>query len=230
MENEDFKKLQEMKCQELFVGFVDILGYKEKINNENKISEVAVLPYLLYQYHTESKNDLTTFFFSDCMYIVGSQIEKVLELIACLYCQMLVASPKELSKDEYSNINLLRGGVTYGKVWIEESLNLIIGPAVVRAYELESNEAKYPRVLIDEECIIDRKKLCVKYDEDRKLYFDFLEFLTTSNRKPTIPKLKLIEYLRKCIENDQTEEAVKEKDEWYIRYLQRSLVTNDSLK
>ncbi len=42
---------------------------------------------------------------------------------------------------------LLRGAITYGK--IVHNNQMIFGPALVRAYELESKKAVYPRVIID---------------------------------------------------------------------------------
>ncbi len=52
--------------------------------------------------------------------------------------------------DEYKI--LTRGGITIGKL-IHEEGGVLIGPAMVRAYELESVLAVVPRVLIDEVCI-----------------------------------------------------------------------------
>lgn len=42
---------------------------------------------------------------------------------------------------------LLRGGMTVGDIFLKD--RTIFGPAMVRAYELESNAAIYPRVVID---------------------------------------------------------------------------------
>lgn len=47
---------------------------------------------------------------------------------------------------------LTRGGITIGQL-IHEEGGVLIGPAMVRAYELESTLAKNPRILIDENCI-----------------------------------------------------------------------------
>ena len=42
---------------------------------------------------------------------------------------------------------LLRGYVTVGDIYLDE--NVVFGPALVRAYELESELARFPRVIID---------------------------------------------------------------------------------
>ena len=46
---------------------------------------------------------------------------------------------------------MIRGAVTVGDLYHDEQL--IVGPAMVRAYELESKSAKYPRVIIDPEAL-----------------------------------------------------------------------------
>jgi len=47
---------------------------------------------------------------------------------------------------------LTRGGITVGKLIHEES-GALVGPAMVRAYEIESTLAVYPRILIDQSCV-----------------------------------------------------------------------------
>jgi hypothetical protein len=60
----------------------------------------------------------------------------------------------ELSQIQLIQANLaitgtfLRGGVTRGPIYIDE--NLVFGPALVEAYELEHKVAKYPRVVVHE--------------------------------------------------------------------------------
>jgi hypothetical protein len=61
---------------------------------------------------------------------------------------------------------LIRGGITIGK--LAKSYGQIYGPGLVRAYELESKHAEYPRVLVDQ-CVLDElyrnPTLCV-HDPD----------------------------------------------------------------
>lgn len=46
---------------------------------------------------------------------------------------------------------LTRGGITIGKL-IHREGGVLIGPAMIRAYEIESTLSVYPRILIDEYC------------------------------------------------------------------------------
>ncbi|WP_299229491.1 hypothetical protein [uncultured Psychroserpens sp.] len=48
---------------------------------------------------------------------------------------------------------LIRGGMTYGKIYFNEMTSQLFGPAMNRAYFIENNLAKYPRIVIDPEVI-----------------------------------------------------------------------------
>lgn len=43
----------------------------------------------------------------------------------------------------------VRGGVSHGPTYVDSKRNQIVGPALIRAYRLESRCAVYPRVIID---------------------------------------------------------------------------------
>ena len=43
----------------------------------------------------------------------------------------------------------VRGGVSYGELFVDAEKHLIAGPALVKAYSLESQIAKYPRIIVD---------------------------------------------------------------------------------
>jgi len=47
----------------------------------------------------------------------------------------------------------LRGGVTIGNIFFDQETKMIYGPALVKAYDLESNFAIYPRIVLDPELI-----------------------------------------------------------------------------
>lgn len=43
----------------------------------------------------------------------------------------------------------LRGGISFGKLHVNEDKKLLFGPAFIKAVNLEKNIAKYPRIIID---------------------------------------------------------------------------------
>lgn len=94
----------------------------------------------------KAANPVTITYFSDSLVIsalendvIASQL--VIDLVIKLKIQM------------WSDHGLLiRGGITLGKLTHIEG-GPLYGPAMNRAYYLESKEAKYPRVLIDKQCL-----------------------------------------------------------------------------
>ncbi|MBW2617970.1 MAG: hypothetical protein JRC92_03735 [Deltaproteobacteria bacterium] len=75
---------------------------------------------------------------------------------------------------------LIRGGMTFGSVYAKE--NIVFGPAVIEAYELEKKIARYPRIIISEEII---------------------SKLMEANWGSSISKFKNVEKLLSCGEGDQ---------------------------
>ena len=47
---------------------------------------------------------------------------------------------------------LIRGGISFGKLYVNKSKNVIVGPGLINAYKLESI-AKFPRIIIDRKII-----------------------------------------------------------------------------
>jgi len=87
---------------------------------------------------------------------------------------------------------LVRGGVTIGP--LIHTKRHLVGPAMIKAYKMESEEAKYPRVIVDpavfEVARQHRKdghtpqdeegyaRAFTKKDEDGRLYFDYISWDT----------------------------------------------------
>lgn len=70
---------------------------------------------------------------------------------------------------------LFRGGMTIGKLYMNEAQNFVWGEALVNAHELEAKEAKYPRVILSDEFDQELLSKCsrVKKDDDGKYFVDY---------------------------------------------------------
>lgn len=94
----------------------------------------------------KAANPVTITYFSDSLVI--SALEN--DVIAS---QLVIDLVIKLKIKMWTDHGLLiRGGITLGKLTHIEG-GPLYGPAMNRAYYLESKEAKYPRVLIDEPCL-----------------------------------------------------------------------------
>jgi hypothetical protein len=156
------------KVKDYAICFVDILGYKNLLDElgENEFLQIIentfdkiekdinfsirtkrihseYIPLPSVEYHIFSDNIL---FFTE---IDGlSQIEKE------NYLAYLMSFIAETQNNLLREGILLRGGLTVGKLYYKQG-KYIYGSGLMRAYELESTVANYPRIIIDPEIIAD---------------------------------------------------------------------------
>lgn len=100
---------------------------------------------------TLSRTNISVSYFSDCIVLSALKDDKYSR-------QMIVESVRNFSMILWmSKKMLIRGGICEGKLH-HSSGGPVFGPALNRAYEIESREAVYPRILIDPECLISLKE------------------------------------------------------------------------
>lgn len=136
--------------------FLDILGFSEHVNQstdrENveitskaqEISELLnLLPLKMLSVGTGNRDRKITQF-SDSI-VVSFQLSdenafiELLDDIMQIIVNFIVKG------------YLVRGGISYGKLFHKK--NIVFGPAMITAYELESKIAIYPRVIFDKELV-----------------------------------------------------------------------------
>ncbi len=216
-------KFDELEESEEYVAYIDVLGYKDKVRNSDNLKDVALLNFIFNKNQIDSINDLTTFILADCMYIVGEDLDKILKLIACIAIQLLGASKMEITNQErmkVNEINLIRGGITKGKVIVEKTLNTLLGPAVNEAYSFESKLAIYPRIIVSDS--LKKHKLSSYFNEDFDgiMFFDFLRYLKEKKLYTMNQEIKegYIDFMRRYKDNSQDLKIVQ-KYNWFINYL-----------
>ncbi len=95
--------------------------------------------------HLKKIYSLEISYFSDCV-VISADAENPMS------CQMLFDTIGKFALRLWGEHNLvLRGGVTIGNLHHTEN-GPVFGPAMNRAYQIESKEAVNPRLLIDQEC------------------------------------------------------------------------------
>ena len=143
--------------EDYIVGFADILGFKNKIaENEGNPLEISALCYVMSECvkQTDLFNEIDVRLFSDCLYVFGKKERflDIVKLLTWLTASLFNVIPRRIDAqkgiENYVGSNLLRGGVTYGRALIGN--NIFFGPAINEAYNIESNIAKYPRIVFSE--------------------------------------------------------------------------------
>ena len=150
-----------MLYEDRAVAFVDILGFKDLINqtldnNGNEIEEKTQKLNAFFEEigrefcseerwpgHNNVFTRVVTYFSDSIIFSVkGDEKDAVIRLLDYIHYLLITGIKYEI---------LFRGGITYGKVFHNEKR--IFGPAMNSAYNLENQIAKMPRIVIDNEVI-----------------------------------------------------------------------------
>lgn len=246
MKTVDLKSIYE----ERVVAFVDILGFsamiceteknsKEIIEDSNKIRSV-LQDIKDYQRNNEDNNykemgsEVTIF--SDSIVISKSMDWKYGDVFHTVLDML------HLQMDLLSKGILLRGGITVGNLYHRD--NIVFGPAMIEAYKMESECAKYPRIIVDENIYERAKKNCPEQNteemeieyidellykdvDDGRLFINYIgnvsEFDCADDHSIYLSQVRelIIDGLKK------SEGKVLDKYEWMKKYF-NSLITPNS--
>ncbi len=150
-----------------FVTFIDILGFKDIINNNEpeKVNQMldaikvfSSLPQRRRPPYNQTKYLPIVTQFSDSIIRIqpvdNFESDEEVEILDLFYEE--ISSLTIAQGNLVCNGILVRGGMTYGQICVHK--NRIFGPAFNRAYYIESKLAKYPRIIIDEFLCSDKEK------------------------------------------------------------------------
>lgn len=137
-----------MKYHRGFVAFMDILGFKNYLCNEdNEIDKVySIFDFaekISYFFNTSNINGVKIEFFSDSFVLTTEEVSMDAFTVLLMACHMINLQLFKKTK------LCTRGAITIGDFFHEKGI--VFGPGVVKAYTLESTEAKFVRMIIDEE-------------------------------------------------------------------------------
>lgn len=146
--------MEDIQYTRYYVAFLDILGFKNLVNNPDiSCKEIAsIFEFARYKHET---------FFKDTAGDVHSNIKmKIMSDSICLYIKSdfpnallyLTGYCTIFQHDLLLGKGLLvRGGITSGEMYAKD--DIIFGPALTEAYLLEERNAKVPRIIIRKETI-----------------------------------------------------------------------------
>lgn len=242
------KKVEYRDC---YVAFLDILGFKELIktsecsdiydlmnecmnNRDFRIDDVADTSEITTDYLNSVFGEITLNLISDSVVIsVPSDKKCSLDVLLFVICSLVIGCFRKYGV-------LFRGGISKGAFFA--SKNKVFGPALNDAYLLESQNAKFPRIIFTAELLNDYLQsnyskgfnvlsTAVALDQtDYFQYVDFLFFLIWQGKSNTKTKEQQNE-LKKIILNfdkkisdelmSEKNSGIREKYVWLKEYQEK---------
>lgn len=144
-----------LEIQNRYVAFCDILGFSNRIitNFDKTLEAYDGLGRLLNGFKFRQVEATV---YSDAILLTGEDLGLILAA-----CQGLLffAATQDF---------VLRGGIAYGRYWKREMGRhlLVVSDALVRAVEIEKNEALQPRILIDDQIDIPLHYWVARFQHD----------------------------------------------------------------
>lgn len=208
------------------IAFLDILGAKKIINQDadeslNLVYKSYTGAIAQYKQRTNTHFSIPKInIFSDNISVSFDIGEDCANIMECIFSVIMFCGI--LTVQFWSNGLLIRGGITVGYCFSDDLM--VWGKALVRAYEIESTIAIYPRIIIDPfadelfEFLEDpkyKKLICRDFDG---LYF--LDIFYSDKYAETLPFLEsLIHDNEKRIEAlDDTNLKERQKLKWLQNY------------
>lgn len=213
------------------IAYIDFLGTKDKINKD---TESQYLNRLYGMYETASnlcenipfvKADIKVKVFSDNV-ILAVPVTKAHpedDIISLIQFAALFQSIAVVSHNW-----LVRGGITVGELFLDKLM--VWGKGLIRAYDLESRLAVFPRIIADPIVFQEESQgfsLFSSYfriDEDGLYYVDFLNSTTYIKTDGTKDPLQegVLKALAEIKKTDGTyDEKAYQKLQWYKNYIKQ---------
>lgn len=160
----------EIKYEDKIVAFIDVLGFSNLVYNDQTGPIEQYYEIILTDFHkAASKNELKFLMISDSI-VVHAPLDKSNFLT-------LSKVVNELQHRLILKGILIRGGISFGKLYVNEKDNIIVGSGLINAYNLEQ-VAKYPRV------IIDRKFINLFWKNTKAFFFATRSYIKLSSPAP----------------------------------------------
>ena len=224
--------------KEHFVAFLDILGFKELIThfNCNEIYQIftEIHPRIKGKFNyngfqIQAYEHIQYRILSDSVIVfVDSEIE---DSFAAL---IDICSHLQVSLANRENPIFLRGGITKGLLYYEE--DIIYGEGLTKAYLMENNLAKYPRIIFTEETLNEGKdnakymfpKLemfdgCFDVDDDFLNYISYTPYNLGFGIEKTKDYFDRLLLLCKMKLDNETNDSLREKYIWLKQHIKKSI-------
>lgn len=218
--------MDEIKTDDYYIAYLDILGYKNIIAKDENDEFLKNLKHVFTQ--LETSIEFTNIFSKNSKFKLRIFSDNV---VICYKITDLASSDMDALGSLVSFIGALqgfllmygytsRGAITSGQIYWDNLF--LFGKGLVDVYNLENKQAKYPRVIIDNELTKLYEKLQKisnpdKYPELLKqeyYYIDFYKYIKPNTRD--FPQIKIEEKLEEY--KSCTDDDIRTKLEWLIKY------------
>lgn len=130
------------------VTFIDILDFKSIVNKSKAEKVNSILDLVKQATTSKETSSHRAIVFSDCVIRVRD-IKPDEPFIDHLFSELYALLHAQAELIDYGI--LIRGGICYDDIHIYD--DKVFGPGLIKAYELESKFAIYPRIILDPEVI-----------------------------------------------------------------------------
>lgn len=229
------------------VGYLDILGSKQRILEDNSDYSLNSV-YNLYNSTqnlfkklkgVEYYKDIKTRIFSDnivIFYPLDSKAFKKLKLDNKIQNISVALSIINLLSSIFQIIAFsglkwcVRGGISMGSIY--NNGTLLWGKGLVQSYDIESNIATYPRVVVDKKLIetlslSDNKKMLeeslIRVAEDGEYYVDFVAVMNLLSERPDVGMQIHEMFEKNFAELESDNEKVLDKYRWFVKTYANSM-------
>ena len=213
--------------QRKILVYFDVLGFKVIIlkkykDQPKKIEEILTTMHLI----SNSSYSSELIIFSDSVINIlnlVAPLEKTGEASTAYFSVIL----KDISSIQMNMVNLfgvlVRGSIVIGDIRYEGSKNLLFGPSLIKAYELESKHSIYPRFIIESEIINlikeDINSLDISMDTDGHYYIDPFKWmvkLEAEKKELHSLKEKIEQEIKHESEKNNPNLSVLSKYHWFL--------------
>jgi hypothetical protein len=249
MQRADEIMKDDLKVKEYAICFVDILGYKNLLTELGEDEFLQIIEDAFNEFEPSVEflgsgrlnlgedgfaSKIEYHIFSDnILFFIGIDGMSDIEAARRLYC--LAYFVANIQQSLLRQKILLRGGLTFGKLYYKRG-KYIYGSGLMRAYELESTAANFPRVIIDpkvENVLNAKKSLTEKYinlvtmDYSADFYFvNYFRYATNFHalnmRGNTHIIPKIMDWIEGMITSGDIPVSVSAKYRWLKEHLEEA--------
>lgn len=212
-----------IQYRECYIAFLDIMGFKNLINEKPcdyiyQVFEKIKNSYAIKSGTIDSNNDfvweelpkliIETKLISDsiCLSIDADKQDSLLFLIwACYRIQY------ELLK--FDTPIFIRGGIVKGNIYMKD--NVVFGPGLTKAYLLEEQNAKYPRIILTKETIVSAQGNVAGVFEDFDRFYTIEYYSAIKASTDPLLKERIFNYVYDIL-STTTDNSLREKFNYFL--------------